>query len=82
MGVKSYLSGKWAVCENRGSQTSLGHFQDGVGFAMSPSERVFSIKDGSLFDPDGAELGELTELGESWAVSLGNGHTGHILRKA
>lgn len=82
MGVNNYLSGKWAVCENRGSHISLGHFKDGVGFAMSPSERVFSIKDGSLFDPDGAELGELTELGESWAVSLGNGHTGHILREA
>ena len=81
MGIKSYLSGRWSVCENRGSQISLGHFQDGAGFAMSPSERVFSIRGGSLFDSDGSELGELTGLGESWVVSLGNGYTGHILRE-
>ncbi len=81
MSIKSYLSGRWVVCENRGSQISLGHFQDGVGFAMGPSERVFSIKDGSLFGPDGAELGELIGLGESWAVSLGNYNTGQILRE-
>jgi len=81
MSKKSYLLGEWAVCENRGSTLSLGHFKDGIGFAMSPSERVFSILDGSLYAPDGTELGELAKLGESWAVDLGDFYVGHILRQ-
>jgi hypothetical protein len=81
MSEKCYLLGEWSVSENRGSTLSLGYFKDGIGFSLSPSERAFSIQGESLFAPDGTELGKLTELGESWAVDLGNFNTGHILRQ-
>lgn len=81
MSAGNYLVGEWAIYENRGSSRVIGCFEGGVGVDSELSGRVYSIKDGVLFDPDGTKLGTLIELGGSWAVDLGNFKTGHILRK-
>lgn len=78
---RSYMVGRWGVFENRGCVSPIGYFVDGVGISSGLGGSPFSIEENVLIDPDGKRLGYLAQLGESWAVNLGEHEVGHILRR-